>query len=361
MRTVLVTGGAGFIGTNLVHRILATPDTTVVVVDKMTYAAHPMAVESWCHLPRTTLERVDIADAEQVRRILATHRPSAILNLAAETHVDRSIESPRAFIDTNVSGTFVLLDAARHHVGALPAGEAQQFRFLHVSTDEVYGTLGAEGLFSEQTAYAPNSPYAASKAAADHLVRAYYHTYGLATLVTNCSNNFGPFQHPEKLIPLTILNALDARRLPIYGDGRNVRDWLHVDDHCAALLEILERGRPGEHYNVGASNEQPNIAIVDLICDTLETLLPAADNPAMRETGTVRYRDLKQFVADRPGHDRRYAVDATKLRAELGWTPSRTFADGVRDTVTWYLHHRDRFAANNIGYDRDRLGLGARN
>jgi dTDP-glucose 4,6-dehydratase len=360
MSTVLITGGAGFIGTNLVHQTLAATDAAIVVIDKMTYAAHPMSVESWRHNPRVTLARADIADAAAVREIVAAHRPSAILNLAAETHVDRSIESPQAFIDTNISGTFVLLDAARRHLETLPEAERRRFRFLHVSTDEVYGTLGPDGLFSETTAYAPNSPYAASKASADHLVRAYHHTYGVPTLVTNCSNNYGPYQHPEKLIPLTILNAAEARRLPIYGDGRNVRDWLHVQDHCTAILGVLDRGRPGEHYNIGASNEQPNIAIVDLICDALESLLPAADNPAMRTAGMASYRDLKQFVADRPGHDRRYAVDASKVRAELGWTPAHTFADGIQDTAAWYLEHRHWFKAGAIGYDRDRLGLGAR-
>ena len=287
------------------------------------------------------------------------YRPSAVLNLAAETHVDRSIDGPGAFIQTNVTGTFVLLDVARRYWSALSSDEQARFRFLHVSTDEVYGSLGPTGLFSETTAYAPNSPYAASKASADHLVRAYFHTYHLPVLVTNCSNNYGPFQHPEKLIPLTILNALEARPLPIYGDGRNVRDWLHVEDHCRGISTVLEKGRPGEHYNIGATNEQPNIAIVDQICTVLEELRPAASNPAMQTAGVAQYQDLKKFVADRPGHDRRYAVDATKVRTELGWTPRHTFLDGLRATAKWYLDHQDWYEGSRIGYDRERLGLGA--
>jgi dTDP-glucose 4,6-dehydratase len=280
-----------------------------------------------------------------------------VLNLAAETHVDRSIESPDQFIKTNVNGTFVLLDAASRYFASLDTSEREQFRFLHVSTDEVYGSLGAEGLFTEVTPYAPNSPYSASKAGADHLVRAYFHTYGLPTLITNCSNNYGPFQHPEKLIPLTILNARDARELPVYGDGKNVRDWLHVEDHCAGILAVLDRGRPGEPYNIGASNEQTNLAIVDTICQILEELRPPSANPAMRNAGKAGYAHLKRFVADRPGHDRRYAVDATKLRRELGWTPQHSFHDGLRQTAMWYLAHPEWCQAISASYDRQRLGL----
>ena len=275
METLLVTGGAGFIGSNLVHYALSHTAAHVVVVDKMTYAANPLTVETWLHNARVTFVQADIADYQAMSSVVAESRPSAILNLAAETHVDRSIDSPQAFITTNVNGAFVLLDVARRWVPTLGERERSRFRFLHVSTDEVYGTLGPAGLFSETTPYAPNSPYSASKAGADHLVRAYFHTYGLSTLITNCSNNYGPFQHPEKLIPLTILNALEGRRLPIYGDGKNVRDWLHVEDHCSGIMTVLERGRPGGHYNIGASNEQPNIAIVDLICEVLEELKPA--------------------------------------------------------------------------------------
>jgi dTDP-glucose 4,6-dehydratase len=306
--------------------------------------------------------------------VVLGERPRAILNLAAETHVDRSIDSPAAFVNTNVTGTFVLLDAARRYCAELSAAARAAFRFLHISTDEVYGSLGATGLFSETTSYAPNSPYSASKAGADHLVRAYFHTYGLPAMVTNCSNNYGPyglpamvtncsnnygpFQHSEKLIPLTILNALDGRRLPIYGDGRNVRDWLHVEDHCAGIMTVLDGGRPGEHYNIGASNEQPNIAIVDAICDILEDLRPTATNPALQAAGVSRYRDLKEFVMDRPGHDRRYAVDAAKIEKELGWSPRHAFIDGLRQTVEWYLTHRDWYEAAHLGYGRERLGLG---
>lgn len=359
MPTILVTGGAGFIGSNLVHYLLAHTDDHVVVVDKLTYAANLRTADAWRAHPRVTLLVQDIADRPAMEAAVQTYRPQAILNLAAETHVDRSIDSPDEFVRTNVTGTYVLLDVARRYLPALEDGGRAAFRFLHVSTDEVYGSLGAEGLFSEATPYAPNSPYAASKAAADHLVRAYFHTYGLPALVTNCSNNYGPFQHPEKLIPLTILNALDGRRLPIYGDGRNVRDWLHVEDHCSGIWTVLRRGQTGEHYNIGASNEQPNIAIVDLICEVLEELRPAADNPAMRAAGVTRYRDLRQFVADRPGHDRRYAVDASKLRTELQWQPRYAFREGLRATAEWYLTHRERYQAEHVGYDRERLGLGA--
>ncbi|HEX3702368.1 MAG TPA: dTDP-glucose 4,6-dehydratase, partial [Vicinamibacterales bacterium] len=263
--------------------------------------------------------------------------------------VDRSIDAPRPFIDTNVTGTFVLLEAARRHVAALEVARRQAFRFLHVSTDEVYGTLGESGQFSEDTPYAPNSPYAASKAAADHLVRAYFHTYGLPVLVTNCSNNYGPFQFPEKLIPLMILSALDGRPLPIYGDGGNVRDWLHVEDHAAGVLRVLRNGRPGEKYNIGGGNERTNLEVVDRICDAVDEARPAA---------TSR-RQLKTFVLDRPGHDRRYAIDASKARRELGWTPRHTFEDGLRDTVRWYLDHLDWCERVQAGrYDRTRLGLG---
>jgi dTDP-glucose 4,6-dehydratase len=358
MRSLIITGGAGFIGSNLVHYVLTHGQDDVIVIDKLTYAANPETLNSWRGNPRIVFHKADITDRAAIERIVEVHRPWAILNLAAETHVDRSIDAPGAFIETNVTGTFVLLDVARRYVESLSGEARAAFRFLHVSTDEVYGSLGPEGRFSETTPYAPNSPYAASKASADHLVRAYIQTYGLAALVTNCSNNYGPFQHPEKLIPLTILNALDARALPIYGDGRNVRDWLHVEDHCAGIMRVLARGRVGEHYNIGADNEQPNIAIVDEICDALEELRPAASNPAMTAAGIRRYRDLRTFVPDRPGHDRRYAVDASKLRAELGWAPARSFAQGLRETVRWYLEHADWHEATRAAYGRERLGLG---
>jgi len=319
----------------------------VVVVDKLTYAGSLLNLESALTNPRAVFVRADIADRPAMDDVLRTHRPSAILNLAAETHVDRSIDGPRAFVDTNIVGTFTLLEAARGYLASLDAGARDAFRFLHVSTDEVYGTLGEEGAFREDTPYAPNSPYSASKAAADHLARAYVHTYGLPVVITNCSNNYGPQQFPEKLIPLMILNALDGRPLPIYGDGGNVRDWLHVDDHCVGILLALEKGRIGEKYNIGGENERTNLQIVDRICETLDELAPRATS----------YRDLRTFVADRPGHDRRYAIDATKIRRELGWQPRYTFESGLRDTIAWYLAHRDWCRDIQAGrYDRERLG-----
>ena len=356
--TLLITGGAGFIGSNLVRHMLAHTDHHVVVLDKLTYAANPLSVRELRTHPRVTLIVDDIANASAVSDLFRRHQPIGVFNLAAETHVDRSIDGPAAFIDTNIRGTFVLLEAARAYAAGLGPEHGSRFRFLHVSTDEVYGSLGPDGQFREDTAYAPNSPYAASKAGADHLVRAYFHTYGLPILLTNCSNNYGPFQHPEKLIPLTTLNALDGRRLPIYGDGGNVRDWLHVEDHCAALRLVMQLGRLGEHYNIGADNEQTNIVIVDTICDALERIAPAAANPALARAGVREYRELKHFVADRPGHDRRYAVDASKLRRELGWAPARSFRDGLQETVAWYVEHRDSLQAAHVSYDRQRLGLG---
>jgi len=357
MSSLLITGGAGFIGSNLVHYTLGHTADAVVVVDKITYAANRHSIEAWGAEPRVTFVQGDIADSALMDAVVEQHQPRAILNLAAETHVDRSIDSPQAFLDTNVIGTFTLLEAARRYVATLAPGGRDAFRFLHVSTDEVYGSLGPEGFFSETTPYAPNSPYSASKAGADHLVRAYFHTYRLPTLITNCSNNYGPYQHSEKLIPLTILNALDARPLPIYGDGGNVRDWLHVEDHCAAILSVLRDARPGENYNVGADNEQTNLAIVDRICAALEDLCPAAANPAMQAQGVAHYADLKQFVTDRPGHDRRYAIDAGKLRRDLGWQPQHTFETGLAATARWYVEHRDWYEAGRVGYDRGRLGL----
>jgi dTDP-glucose 4,6-dehydratase len=357
MGTLLITGGAGFIGTNLVGWVLEHTAHRVVILDKLTYAANPLSRERWRGEPRVELIEADIVDRVAVSHALATTRPTAVLNLAAETHVDRSIESPDEFIRTNVNGVFVLLEAANRYFASLDMSDRQHFRFLHVSTDEVYGSLGAEGLFTELTPYAPNSPYSASKAGADHLVRAYFHTYGLPTLITNCSNNYGPFQHPEKLVPLTILNALDARELPIYGDGKNVRDWLHVEDHCAGILAVLDGGRPGEPYNIGASNEQTNLAMVDAICHILEDLRSPSENPAMRHAAKAHYADLKRFVADRPGHDQRYAVDASKLRRELGWAPQHSFHDGLRHTAMWYLAHPEWCHATSASYDRQRLGL----
>jgi dTDP-glucose 4,6-dehydratase len=351
--TLLITGGAGFIGSNLVQYALDHTADRLVVLDKLTYAGSLRNLDAPLGDPRVTFVQADIADPVAVARVFAEHRPTAVLNLAAETHVDRSIDGPRPFIDTNIVGTFVLLEAARAFVGSVEPAAREAFRFLHVSTDEVYGTLGASGLFSEETPYAPNSPYAASKAAADHLVRACFHTYGLPALITNCSNNYGPFQFPEKLIPLMLLNALDGRRLPVYGDGGNVRDWLHVEDHCAGIMLVLAKGRPGEKYNIGGGNERTNLEIVDRICDTVEALCPASGNPALNGAS---YRDLKTFVPDRPGHDRRYAIDATKIRRELGWAPRHVFEEGLASTARWYVEHRDWCQQVQGAYTRERLG-----
>jgi dTDP-glucose 4,6-dehydratase len=346
--TLLITGGAGFIGSNLVQHALDHTPHRIVVLDKLTYAGSLVSLERPLADPRVSFVKADIGDRTAVARLLADVRPDAILNLAAETHVDRSIDDPRPFVDTNVVGTFVLLESARAYAAGLPPEARASFRFLHVSTDEVYGTLGASGQFSEQTPYAPNSPYAASKASADHLVRAYFHTYRLPVLITNCSNNYGPFQFPEKLIPLMILNAVDGRRLPVYGDGGHVRDWLHVDDHCAGILLVLAKGTPGEKYNIGGGNERTNLQVVDAICDAVDHLRPSAGGR----------RALKQFVPDRPGHDRRYAIDASKIRRELGWTPAHTFERGLSETVAWYLEHRDWCEQVLAGrYERQRLGL----
>jgi dTDP-glucose 4,6-dehydratase len=359
METLLITGGAGFIGSNFVRLALAETGARVVVFDKLTYAGHLESLEGALGDPRLTLVVGDVADRDEVRRAFAEHRPTAVVNFAAESHVDRSIDDPGPFVRTNVVGVFELLEAARRHL-AQAAAAAAGFRFLHVSTDEVYGSLGPTGAFSETTPYAPNSPYAASKAGADHLVRAYHETYHLPALLTNCSNNYGPYQYPEKLIPLMILNALEGRSLPIYGDGGNVRDWIYVDDHCRGVLAALRHGRPGEKYNLGGRSERTNLEIVDAICDALEGEVPAAGNPALAARGAASYRDLKTFVPDRPGHDRRYAIDDAKARAELGWAPRHDLASGLAATVRWYLGNRGWCQAVQAGsYGRERLGLGA--
>ncbi len=361
MRTLFVTGGAGFIGSNFVRLALAeTADRSVnrlVVFDKLTYAGRVENLAGLKDDPRYIFVLGDIADREAVRSAFAEHRPTAVLNFAAESHVDRSIEDPSAFVRTNVAGCFELLDAARLFLRELNPGEREAFRFLHISTDEVYGSLGATGAFSETTPYAPNSPYAASKAGADHLVRAYHETFGLPTLLTNCSNNYGPYQFPEKLIPLMILNALEGKPLPIYGDGSNVRDWLYVEDHCRGLLTVLEKGAPGGKYNLGGRSERTNLQIVDALCAALEAEHPAAANPSLTARGIGSYLDLKTFVADRPGHDRRYAIDETKIRTELGWQPQHDFETGLAATVRWYLNHRDWCTAIQSSYGRERLGL----
>ena len=329
---LLVTGGAGFIGANFIIDWIAGTGEAVVNLDKLTYAGNPRNLDALRDDSRYLLARGDVNDRPFVRQLLEYHRPRAIIHFAAESHVDRSIHGPGEFVQTNMVGTFSLLEEVRAWWSGLHGSEKESFRFLHVSTDEVYGSLGASDPgFSETTPYAPNSPYSASKAGADHLVRAYHHTYGLPTLTTNCSNNYGPFQFPEKLIPLMIHNALAGKPLPVYGDGRQVRDWLYVGDHCAAIRQVLARGRIGETYNIGGGAEMQNIEVVKLLCSLLDTLRP-------RDGG---HAALVTYVTDRPGHDRRYAIDATKVRTELGWTPKESFASGLGKTVQWYLDHAD--------------------
>jgi len=328
---ILVTGGAGFIGSNFVLQQLQNESLSIINLDKLTYAGNLRNLESIESSRRYEFVQGDICDRELVRQLLRKYRPRAIVHFAAESHVDRSIRGPEEFIQTNINGTFALLEEARAHWAELSGDERNQFRFLHVSTDEVYGSLGPkDSPFSETTAYAPNSPYAASKAASDHLVRAYRHTYGLPTLTTNCSNNYGRFQFPEKLIPLMILNARDGKPLPVYGDGKNVRDWLYVEDHCEAIATVLRLGKPAETYNIGGWNEKPNIEIVQSICDLVDEMSP--------RPGSSR-RELITYVKDRPGHDRRYAMDASKIERELGWKPKETFETGLRKTVRWYLEN----------------------
>jgi dTDP-glucose 4,6-dehydratase len=356
MTTLLITGGAGFIGSNLVRYALAHTTHKLVIVDNLTYAGNLRSLQGCLDDARVMFVRADITDAAAMQRVFAEHEPTAVANLAAETHVDRSIDGPRRFVDTNIVGTQVLLEATRQHLDRRSAVARDEFKFLHVSTDEVYGTLGPDGSFSEETPYAPNSPYAASKASADHLVRAYQHTFGVPCVITNCSNNDGPVQFPEKLIPLMILNALDGRSLPIYGDGLNVRDWMFVEDHCEALLLVLDRGRVGEKYNIGGGNERTNIAIVDGICERLETMSPSRANASLKGGA---YESLKTYVKDRPAHDRRYAIDASKIARELGWRPRHEFESGLNATVSWYVANRDWCTHVQAGqYDRERLGVG---
>jgi dTDP-glucose 4,6-dehydratase len=331
--TILVTGGAGFIGSNFILQGMERDSAAVVNLDKLTYAGNLRNLESVANQRRYEFVHGDIADRSLVRGLLERRKPRAIVHFAAESHVDRSIRGPDDFIRTNVDGTFALLEEVRAYWNGLGEREKIDFRFLHVSTDEVYGSLGPEdAAFSETTAYAPNSPYAASKAASDHFVRAYHHTYGLPVLTTNCSNNYGRFQFPEKLIPLVILNARDGKPLPVYGDGQNVRDWLYVEDHCAAIAEVLDRGRVGQTYNIGGWNEKRNIEIVETICDIVDEMAGSRGEPR---------RGLITFVKDRPGHDRRYAMDATKIKRELGWSPLETFESGIRKTVQWYLENSE--------------------
>jgi len=355
---LLVTGGAGFIGSNFVRAALSATRARVVVLDALTYAGSLESLRDLEGEPRFEFVRGDVADRDAVERVMRDRAPSAVVNFAAESHVDRSIDGPSAFVRTTVRGPFELLEAARRLRDGLPAEAAERFRFLHVSTDEVYGSLGREGRFHETTPYAPNSPYSASKAAADHLVRAWGATYGLPVLVTNTSNNYGPYQFPEKLVPLMLLNALEGRPLPLYGDGGNVRDWIFVEDHCQGVLRVLEAGCPGEKYNIGGDCERTNAEIVEMLCAILEELQPAADNPALRAAGMDAYAALVTFVEDRPGHDRRYAIDASKIRGELGFAPRHDLASGLRRTVRWYLDHRDWCeSVQRDRYRRERLGL----
>jgi dTDP-glucose 4,6-dehydratase len=342
---ILVTGGAGFIGSNFVLDWLAQCDEPVINLDKLTYAGNRENLAGLESDSRHLFVEGDIGDTALVADLLRRHRPRAIVNFAAESHVDRSIHGPDAFIQTNIVGSFRLLEATRGYWGELPPPAKAAFRFLHVSTDEVYGSLSAQAdAFTESHAYAPNSPYSASKAASDHLVRAYHHTYGLPVLTTNCSNNYGPYHFPEKLIPLMIVNALAGKPLPIYGDGRQVRDWLYVGDHCSAIRRVMEAGRAGETYNIGGWNEKPNIEIVHTVCDLLDELRPAAGKS---------YRELITYVKDRPGHDRRYAIDARKIERELGWKPAETFESGIRKTILWYLDNASWVARVQDGSYRE--------
>ncbi len=351
-KTILVTGGAGFIGSCFVRQELARQDCHIVNLDKLTYAGNLDSLAEVLDDPRHTFVEGDIADPALVTKLLERHAPQAVVNFAAQTHVDRSIDSPEPFVATNVVGTFRLLEAARRYWAKLPPERRDAFRLLHVSTDEVYGTVGPDGApFTETTPYAPNSPYSASKAAADHFARAYRHTYGLPVLVTNCSNNYGPYQFPEKLIPLMILSAVEGRPLPVYGDGRHIRDWLFVEDHTRAIRRVLDAGRPGEVYNIGADCQRSNLEVVKTICRLVDELRPELPHRPCES--------LIRFVEDRPGHDRHYAIDAGKLRRELGWTPGEDFDSGLRRTVRWYLDHPDWVRRVTDGtYRRERLGLG---
>jgi dTDP-glucose 4,6-dehydratase len=347
---ILVTGGAGFIGSALIRHLLNHTEHQVLNLDKLTYAGNLESLASVADNPRYQFLQADIVDQAAVSAALAQFQPDAIMHLAAESHVDRSIDGPAAFIQTNIVGTYSLLEASRAYWSALPEARKQAFRFHHISTDEVYGDLhGVDDLFSESTPYAPSSPYSASKAASDHLVRAWQRTYGLPVLLSNCSNNYGPYHFPEKLIPLVILNALDGKPLPVYGNGQQVRDWLYVEDHARALFKVMSEGRVGETYNIGGHNEQKNLTVVESICALLDELAPR------QQAGS--YKEQISFVADRPGHDQRYAIDAGKIERELGWTPEETFASGLRKTVSWYLANLDWCRRVQDGsYQRERLG-----
>ncbi|ABB58130.1 dTDP-glucose 4,6-dehydratase [Synechococcus elongatus] len=347
---ILITGGAGFIGSALIRHLLTTRlDARIINLDKLSYASDLTSLQPFEDSDRYVFEQVDLLDEAALTRIFQTYQPTAVMHLAAESHVDRSIDSPRPFIESNILGTFNLLEAARRYWQELSESEQQTFRFHHISTDEVYGSLGETGLFTEATRYDPRSPYSASKASSDHLVRAWHHTYGLPVLVTNCSNNYGPWQFPEKLIPVIILNAIAGNPLPIYGNGGNIRDWLYVEDHTRALEQVLLKGQIGETYNIGGFNERTNLQVVETICDLLDELKPRSQS----------YRQQMEFVRDRPGHDRRYAIDASRIERELGWQPQESFETGLRKTVCWYLNYLDwcQKVRQRSGYDGGRLGL----
>lgn len=350
---VIVTGGAGFIGSSVVRKFISETDYTVVNIDKLTYAGNLNSLAEARMSHRHLFERMDVCRKDEIRRIFSTHKPCAIMHLAAESHVDRSIDGPGEFISTNIIGTYTLLEIAREYWGALDAHTRSSFRFHHISTDEVYGSLGENGFFTESTPYRPNSPYSASKAASDHLVRAWHKTYGLPIVISNCSNNYGPYQYPEKLVPLMIHKARAGEPLPIYGKGDNIRDWLYVDDHADALIKIMREGVPGEVYNVGGHNEKTNLEVVEEICALLDELSPRTDGQ--------RYSEQISFVADRPGHDKRYAIDSGKIERELGWRPSETFKSGLRKTVEWYLVNQAWCNEAMRHYRGERLGAGGAN
>lgn len=351
---ILVTGGAGFIGSAVVRHIILDTKDKVINLDKLTYAGNLESLQTIAVNPRYTFEQVDICNRTELDRVFSQYQPDAVMHLAAESHVDRSIDGPAAFIETNIVGTYTLLEATRHYWKDLSEERKENFRFHHISTDEVYGDLeGPEDLFTETTPYAPSSPYSASKASSDHLVRAWSRTYGLPTLITNCSNNYGPFHFPEKLIPLVILNALEGKPLPVYGKGNQIRDWLYVEDHARALYKVATAGKVGETYNIGGHNEKQNIDVVNKICELLDELKPASST----NLNIKSYRELITFVQDRPGHDLRYAIDASKIKRELGWTPEETFETGIRKTVAWYLENLNwAHRVQDGSYQRERLG-----
>jgi dTDP-glucose 4,6-dehydratase len=345
---ILVTGGAGFIGSAVIRHLLRTTSHEVINVDKLTYAANLDNLKDVLPNPRYCFEQVDICDARAIERVFAQHDPDAVMHLAAETHVDRSIDGPAAFIATNITGTYILLEASRAHLQRLSPDRRQHFRFHHISTDEVFGSLGPDGYFTETTPYAPRSPYSASKASSDMLVRAWHHTFDLPVVLSNCSNNYGPYQFPEKLIPVVILAALERKPIPVYGTGANIRDWLFVEDHAEALVTILERGRTGESYNIGGKNQATNLELVRLLCRLMDEFVPSG----------APHENLINFVTDRPGHDQRYAIDPAKMEHELGWSPKVTMAEGLRRTVTWYLENRAWWEAIRArGFSNARLGL----